>query len=413
GQGPGFRGAAAGAGSVAHLLLQVLPALLLVDGALGGQARLEALQADLLARIHAVAVFTRVHALERAVDLADQLAVAVAGAQLQRILGLAGGALGVVAHVAHLVLEVLDGLLGLLHQVRAPFEQALAEVLELQRAHVLLLRVRAVAGRQDRAAGGLVGLVRNDLVAGLGRGRRRRAVGQRARDLAGDLGAPRRGRRGRGDLGGRLGRRLLGRGLLLRRRLRGRGLRRRGPGRRGLRGRLRGGLRRRLGDGLLRRRLRRGLLRGGPGRRGGLRDRLLRRGRLLHRGLGRRLLRRRLGRGLLRSRLGRLLRRGGLGRGPGRGRLLRGGLRHLPGGGLGRLRGLLHGLLHCHVRRSFLEKWAPDALQAAGRRPGSGSGATTDTCRVAATTDVSGHREHPAGVLVAGATLPSLGREST
>src|SRR5690606_12189534 len=112
-------------------------------------------------------------------------------------------------------------------------------------------------------------------------------------------------------------------------------------------------------------------------------------------------------------RLGRLLRRGGLGRGPGRGRLLRGGLRHLPGGGLGRLHGLLHGLLHCHVRRSFLEKWAPDALQAAGRRPGSGSGATTDTCRVAATTDVSGHREHPAGVLVAGATLPSLGREST
>src|SRR5690606_20968406 len=101
-------------GSVAHLLLQVLPALLLVDGALGGKPGFQALQADLLAGVDAVAVLARVHALERAVDLADQLAVTVAGAQLERVLGLAGGALGVVADVAHLVLEVLDGLLGLL-----------------------------------------------------------------------------------------------------------------------------------------------------------------------------------------------------------------------------------------------------------------------------------------------------------
>src|SRR3546814_5078453 len=76
--------------------------------------------------------------LERAVDLADQLAVAVAGAQFQRVLGFAGGAFGLVANVAHFVLEVLDGLLGLLDQVRAPLQQALAEVLELKCAHVLL-----------------------------------------------------------------------------------------------------------------------------------------------------------------------------------------------------------------------------------------------------------------------------------
>src|SRR3546814_15141947 len=75
---------------------------------------------------------------------ADQLAVAVAGAQCQRVLGFAGGALGLVADVAHFVLEVLDGLLGLLDQVRAPLQQALAEVLELKCAHVLLARTGLV-----------------------------------------------------------------------------------------------------------------------------------------------------------------------------------------------------------------------------------------------------------------------------
>src|SRR5690606_20302073 len=78
--------------SVAHLLLQVLPALLRVDRALRLRARFQPVQADLLAGVHAVAVVATVDALERAVDLADQLAVAVAGAQLQRVLGLAAGA---------------------------------------------------------------------------------------------------------------------------------------------------------------------------------------------------------------------------------------------------------------------------------------------------------------------------------
>jgi hypothetical protein len=80
-----------------------------------------------------------IHALERAVDLADQLAIAVAGAQFQRVLGFAGGALGFVADIAHFVLEVLDGLLGLLDQVGTPRQQALAEILDLQRAHVFLV----------------------------------------------------------------------------------------------------------------------------------------------------------------------------------------------------------------------------------------------------------------------------------
>src|SRR5690606_14123898 len=286
--------------SVADLLLQVLPALLLVDGALVGEPRLEPVQADLLVRIAAVAVLALVHALERAVDLADQLAVAVAGAQFQRVLGFAGGALGLVADVAHFVLEVLDGLLGFLDQIRTPLQQALAEVFELQRTHVLLVRAGTIILGQDRTAGGLICLVWHDLVLGL---RRRR--GRPGHDGNGDLAhRARRKRRTHGD------RRPGGFFLLLP--LRSRGC----LGGRRLAllrdGRLRGGVllprRGRLGD----------LLRDGRGlgdRLGGL-LRSLRGGSLLCGGLRRRCLRRlagRPGRHLVLRR--RRFLRGGLGRG--------------------------------------------------------------------------------------------------
>src|SRR5690606_32697623 len=149
--GGAFRSSGGTAVSVAHLLLQVLPALLRINGALGGQARLEAVKADLFAGIDAEAVITRVDTLERAVDLADQLAVAVAGPQFQRVLGLAGGALGLVANVTNLFLQVLDRLLGFFDQVRTPLHQPLAEVLQLQRAHVFLVRTRPITIGHDHA----------------------------------------------------------------------------------------------------------------------------------------------------------------------------------------------------------------------------------------------------------------------
>src|SRR5690606_16443766 len=117
------------------------------------EAGFEALEADFLAGVDAVAVAAVLDALERAVDLADQLAVAVAGAQLEAVLGLAAGALGFVTDVTHLFLEVLDGLLGLLDQLFLPLQQALAEVLEVHRAHVFLFGAGLVAGRQLDAAG--------------------------------------------------------------------------------------------------------------------------------------------------------------------------------------------------------------------------------------------------------------------
>src|SRR5690606_16761063 len=291
--------------SVADLLLQVFPAFLLVDRALGGETRFQAIQADLLARIHAVAVLARVHALERAVDLADQLAVAVAGAQFQRVLGFAGGTLGFVADVAHFVLEVLDGLLGFLDQVRAPLQQALAEVLGHQRTHVLLFRARPVALGHDRTTV-LVGLVRNDLDLGprCGRGRRGDAGD---RDLADRTRLARRTRNRRRFHGRLLGgaRRGLGDRTLRRLLLRSRG--RSGLFRDRDRRLLRDGLLHcRLGDGLRSSLLRCGLLRRNLlrhrllHRRGLLRHRLLRRCDLLHGGLLRHGF---LHRGLLRCRL--------------------------------------------------------------------------------------------------------------
>ena len=51
---------------------------------------------------------------ERRVDLGDQLALAVAGAQLDRPVGFRRGAVGEVGMFDVLVLQVLEGLLGFL-----------------------------------------------------------------------------------------------------------------------------------------------------------------------------------------------------------------------------------------------------------------------------------------------------------
>src|SRR5690606_19951039 len=191
----------------------------------------EPVQPDLLARVDAIAVIALVDATDDALDLVDQLAVAVAGAQFQRVLGFAAGTLGLVADVANFVLEVLDGLARLVDQFLAAREQLLPEVLQLQRVHVFLVRTGLVACGQDRTAGLGVGLVGDDLELRLHRGRRGLG-GHRNGDLA--LHArgrrPGRGRRrrrrpgGGGTLGLPGGRR---RGYRLHRR---RGFLRRGPG---------------------------------------------------------------------------------------------------------------------------------------------------------------------------------------
>ena len=62
-----------------------------------GQHAIHSCEPDVFAGIDAIAVLAILDATQRLVDLRDQLAVAVAGAQFQRVLGLAGGTLGLVA----------------------------------------------------------------------------------------------------------------------------------------------------------------------------------------------------------------------------------------------------------------------------------------------------------------------------
>src|SRR6187402_1910657 len=83
-------------GSVAHLLLQVLAALLRVEGQRGDRAGVETLHADFLVGLFAETVAAFLDPAQGLVDLGNQLAVAIAGAQLERVLGLARCALGLV-----------------------------------------------------------------------------------------------------------------------------------------------------------------------------------------------------------------------------------------------------------------------------------------------------------------------------
>src|SRR5215207_9533861 len=75
-------------------LLAALVALLGFEREGGDRAGVEPLQADRLAGLLAKAVAALLDARERSIDLGDQLALAVAGSQLQCPIGLGGGAIG-------------------------------------------------------------------------------------------------------------------------------------------------------------------------------------------------------------------------------------------------------------------------------------------------------------------------------
>src|SRR5689334_19853387 len=99
----------------------MLPALLRIERERGDRARFETLEADFLIGLFAETVAAFFDALERLVDLADQLAIAVARAQLERIFGLARRTLRFIADVAHFVAQIVDGLFRFLDQILAPF----------------------------------------------------------------------------------------------------------------------------------------------------------------------------------------------------------------------------------------------------------------------------------------------------
>src|SRR5580692_12138059 len=115
--------------------LAAFVALLRLDRQRRDRPRLEPLDGDRLAGLLAIAVGAGLDARQRRVDLGDQLALPVAGAQLDGPVGLRGGAVGKVGMILALILEMLQRLLGLLEDVLAPVEQLQPEVLPLALVH--------------------------------------------------------------------------------------------------------------------------------------------------------------------------------------------------------------------------------------------------------------------------------------
>src|SRR5690606_33945518 len=96
--GPGKAGDKAGTGSVAVQLLAHLAPFLRFERQGGGGAGQQAGNADGFAGFLAPAVFAAVDAGNRLLHFLEQLALAVAGAQLERVFFLDGGAVGRVGH---------------------------------------------------------------------------------------------------------------------------------------------------------------------------------------------------------------------------------------------------------------------------------------------------------------------------
>src|SRR5271156_5825519 len=148
-----------GASVVAIDALAPLVAFLGFDRERRDRTGFEPLERNRLAGLLAKAISALFDALERGVDLGDQLALAVAGPQLDGPVGFRGGPVGKVRVILALVLEMLERLLGLLEDVLPPVEQFQPEILPLALAHERLSVTRPVlsvfrpyAGRFGRLA---------------------------------------------------------------------------------------------------------------------------------------------------------------------------------------------------------------------------------------------------------------------
>src|SRR6266700_1187212 len=131
-----FRSRATGPCLLPVELLLLLPPGLRFDGKGGGRAREEPRYADRLARLLAVAVAAVVDAPQGLVEFLQELSLAVAGAQLQRVLFLDRRLIGRIG--LELVLaQVLRGEIRVFQQFLLRLEPALAEKRELLGAHVL------------------------------------------------------------------------------------------------------------------------------------------------------------------------------------------------------------------------------------------------------------------------------------
>jgi hypothetical protein len=84
------------------------------------------------------------------VDLGEQLALAVAGTQLDGAVGLARCAIGQIGLGVVFLLEMIERRIGVLDDVALPFQQPLAEEFTHHRIHECFLIVRIVIRREKR-----------------------------------------------------------------------------------------------------------------------------------------------------------------------------------------------------------------------------------------------------------------------
>src|SRR5262245_12962681 len=115
--------------------LAALVALLRLDRKRGDGAGVEALQADRLAGFLAKTVGALVDPLQRGVDLGDQLALAVARAQLDRAVGLRGSPVRVVRMIVAFRLERLESLPAFGQNLFPPDRQFRSKIVALTLIH--------------------------------------------------------------------------------------------------------------------------------------------------------------------------------------------------------------------------------------------------------------------------------------
>src|SRR3954447_7804293 len=129
---------------VAVDLLAFLVALLRLHRERRDGPGLEALQRDWLAGVLAIAVGVVLDTLERGVDLGDQLALAVAGAEFDGTVGFGRCPIGEIGVVHVLLLQSLQRELGLFEDLILPGEELQTEVLLLPVVHERLFFGRSV-----------------------------------------------------------------------------------------------------------------------------------------------------------------------------------------------------------------------------------------------------------------------------
>src|SRR5262245_64743570 len=105
------------------------------------RARLEPLERDRLARLLAITVGAVLEAGERGINLSDQLALAVARAQLDRAVGLRRRAVGKIGVILVLGLKMSQRFFGLLEDLLLPIDELLADIIPLSIVRVMIIVV--------------------------------------------------------------------------------------------------------------------------------------------------------------------------------------------------------------------------------------------------------------------------------